>query len=69
MYKILESALNELNSEDNITPYQIIEKIDQNSKNENIEIKYTHLKRTGEISLNEVKEEYEKTDYKKDIEL
>lgn len=69
MYKMLESSLNELNSEDNIIPYQIIEKIDQNSKNENIEIKYTHLKRTGEINLNEVKEEYEKTDYNKDIEL
>ena len=74
MYKMLESALTELNSENNITPYQIIEKIDQNSKNENIEVKYTHLKRTGEISLNEislneVKDEYEKTDNSKDIEL
>lgn len=69
MYKMLESSLNELNSEDNITPYQIIEKIDQISKDENISVKYTHLKRTGEISLNEVKDEYEKTDYNKDIEL
>ena len=69
IYKMLESALSEVNTENNITPYSIIEKIDENSKNENVEVKYTHLKRTGEISLNEVKDEYEKTDYNKDMEL
>lgn len=69
IYKMLDSALTELNSENNITPYQIIEKIDQHSKNENIEVTYTHLKRTGEISLNEVKDEYKKTDDNKDMEL
>ena len=69
IYKMLESALSEVNTENNITQYGIIEKIDQTSKNENVEVKYTHLKRTGEISLNEVKDEYEKTDYKKDMEL
>ena len=69
IYKMLESALSEVNTEKNITPYGIIEKIDQTSKNENVEVKYTHLKRTGEISLNEVKNEYEKTDYNKDMEL
>lgn len=67
IYKMLDSALTELNSENNITPYQIIEKIDQHSKNENIEVTYTHLKRTGEISLNEVKDEYKKTDDNKDM--
>ena len=34
-----------------------------------IKINILRLKRTGEISLNEVKDEYEKTDYNKDIEL
>lgn len=69
IYEMLESSLSKLDSENNITPYKIIETIDQNSKNKNIDVKYTHLKRTGEISLNEVKDEYEKTDYNKDMEL